>query len=105
MIYTHIGYRDVGYIHGARLYGHRDYRGKRHALMGSENIHSGAAYKSLCGATITADHDGERFNVWPLLKGMDVGAGVTCKRCKRVIQAIGLETVPARQSITQMGIR
>ena len=86
-MHTHVGYRDIGYIHGPRLYGHADYRGKRHALNGGENIYSGAVYTALCGVHVAAKHDGERFNVWATPKGMGPMAGVTCKRCLAIAKA------------------
>lgn len=82
MLHTHVGCsRQVGYIHHGKLYGHADYRGRFHALVGSENVYTGGRYQSLCGESVIADHDGETFNVVPA-----VGAVVSCKRCLRILE-------------------
>ena len=86
VLYSHVGYRrEVGHVHTGRLYGHKDYTGRRHALNGGANLFSGAGYRSLCGEYVCADHDGYSFNVLPA-EGQD-GAGVSCKRCLRKIKA------------------
>lgn len=83
--YTHTAYRrTVGNVHAGRLYGHKDYRGKTHAVNGSANIYSGEGYRALCGEFIAADHDGYGFNVHPATD--ENGAGVTCKRCRAAIK-------------------
>jgi hypothetical protein len=82
--FTHVGFtRAVGHVHAARLYGHADYRGRAHALNGVSQPYSGAVYAAVCGERVTADHDGESFNVWPAADGV----GVRCKRCLKIIRA------------------
>jgi hypothetical protein len=83
--YTHVGYRrEAGYVHSGRLYGHADYRGRGHALIGGENIYSGRCYRALCGKDVVADHDGYSFNISPATETN--GAGVYCKRCLAIIK-------------------
>lgn len=82
--HTHTGYRrETGYIHSNRLYGHADYKGKIHALNGAAHTYSGAMYTALCGKTVSAEHDGERFNIAPAAEGWRV----TCKRCLKALAA------------------
>jgi hypothetical protein len=84
-VYTHVGYRrNLSGTHTGGLYGHGEYRGRSHALTGDSNIYSGAGYKGLCGASVTADHDGHGFNV--AAAPDEIGKGVTCRRCLRVIR-------------------
>jgi hypothetical protein len=83
-MYTHVGYsRELSGTHTGRLYGHGDYRGVSHALSGAA-LYSGACFTALCGKTVTADHDGDSFNIAPATD--DSGAGVMCKRCMRLIE-------------------
>ena len=82
--YTHVGSRrEVGHVHAGRLYGHKDYSGRLHALCGCSNVYSGGTYKALCGKVVVADHDGEGFNVRPA--SSVVGEGVGCKACRRIL--------------------
>lgn len=84
MTYTHTGYhRQAGHVHTGRLYGHKDYRGKRHALNGTPRTYSGAVYTALCGEKIVAEHDGESFNVEPTAETN--GDYVRCRRCLRIL--------------------
>jgi hypothetical protein len=88
-LYTHVGYRrrlSRGTDHGFSR-GHGDFRGARHALRGCANIYSGATYRAMCGGDVGADHDGYGFNVAPA-EGQG-GAGVTCRRCRKLILARG----------------
>ena len=84
MRYTHVGFRrEAGHVHTGRLYGHKDYRGRFHALKGTLNPYGGAVYVSLCGKSVVADHDGYSFNVAPTQS--DGGEGVSCRRCRALI--------------------
>jgi hypothetical protein len=83
--YTHIGYRaQTGHVHTGRLYGHRDYAGKVHALTGCDNIYGGGRYLAVCGETVIAEFLGESFNVRPAPD--EVGGGVTCRRCRKIVK-------------------
>lgn len=83
--YTHTGFRPfTGHIHAARLYGHGDYQGKRHALNGPATPYEGAEYTALCGASIRAYDDGNQLCVQPVEKFPT--AKITCKRCAKIIE-------------------
>lgn len=78
--FTHIGgLAFTGHIHAAKLYGHGDYNGKRHALNGPQTPYEGAKYKAICGKAITAQDDGNSLSVWA---GTDA-AKVTCRACRK----------------------
>ena len=87
MTYTHVGHHlTVGHVLTGRLHGHRDHRGRMHALNGCANIYAGASYLALCGEEVrAADDGGYRLTVRPAsaTDGQDVG----CRRCLRVIRA------------------
>jgi hypothetical protein len=85
--YTHVGYEAMtGYVHGPRLFGHADYRGKSHALNGSATAYEGALYRSLCGRTIRADEDMQHGCLSVRKADDENGSGVSCKRCRRAIE-------------------
>jgi hypothetical protein len=81
--YTHTGFRPfTGHIHAARLYGHADYRGKRHALNGPSRPYEGARYIAICGASVVCGDDGE-LTVQSVEKLPT--AVITCKRCAKLL--------------------
>ncbi len=79
--YSHVGYSlTVGYVHSARFYGHSDYRGVAHALVGGpERPYEGADYRTLCGKTIRTGDDGHKLTV--SIAPDQAGTGVSCSRC------------------------
>jgi hypothetical protein len=85
--YAHVGYRpQTGHVHSGRLFGHRDYRGKVHAVTGTDYVgrYRQRSYLTLCGDHYPVTDDSEAA----LAPAVDqAGTGVTCRRCRRVIAA------------------
>jgi hypothetical protein len=85
--YTHTGYRPTtGHVHAGRLYGHRDYAGKVHAITGTDYVgrFRQRSYLTLCGDSYPVNDDSEATLV---VAPDQTGTGVACRKCRKAILA------------------